>query len=252
MLPISDIERLTKERTKNVAAATHNFSHLKRTAEGARWFCKVLDGTKEEQEISYVAGLVHDFERPLSEVEHKDISFTEAKRFLEDFQINKDQKKKILSMVKEHRYVSDMPILQQCLFLSDKLLEQSGAYIIFRRCVYVGECLDFMKTDFSKATVFHWKERMGRFKPAVFDKRFRALAEYQYAWQKTFLTAFNNNENWAVDMARVCYEVGRKHNKTLEGTIRTINTTKEGKRFKDEALSYISGRKFTEFRKMIA
>ncbi len=251
MLPVRRIEDMTRKRTKNVSAVTHNFDHLKRTAIGARWFCKVLGGKKEDQDIAYVAGLVHDFGRPLSEIEHKDISFTEAQKFLANFSIGSRAKNKILKMVKEHRYSSDKPLMDQCLFLSDKLLEQSGAYIIFRRCVYAGECVDFKSMTFSDAITSHWKVRMKRFHPGMFDKKFATLAEYQYEWQTRFFSAFSDGEEWAVDIAKKCYDSGRNHDKTLAAIISSMKTAKEGKKFKDEALSYIRGRKFRQFGKMV-
>lgn len=253
MLPINDIEKKVQERTKNIKFVSHSFNHLKRTAVGARWFTKIFSGTNEQQEIAYIAGLIHDFERPLSEkIEHKDISKEEAEKFLKQFVFDEAIKEKIIKMVEEHRYVSELPLLEQCLFLSDKLLEQSGAFIIFRRCVYIGECLDFKEKPFHDSIIEHWKMRMNRFKPEKFHEKLSKLAHHQYDWQTRFFCAFENNEDWAVNIAKLCYDEGRSQAKTLVQIIEDIPAKGEGNEFKNEALLYIGGEKFPQFEKMIS
>ena len=252
MLPIKEIETLVKERTKNVLSVSHDFDHLKRTAIGAKWFAEIFGCTEKEQQAAYIAGLVHDFERPLSEVEHKYISLNEAKKFLGNFLIENKTKNKILKMVEEHRYVSDLSLTQPCLFLSDKLLEQSGAFIVFRRCTYIGECLDFKDVPFFDAMVSHWKTRMNKFKPEKFHKKVSKLANYQYDWQIRFFKALEINEDWAITIAKECYGIGQNHNKTLVNTIKNIKVEKDGIDFKKEALLYIEGKKFNEFKELVS
>ena len=251
MLPIKKIESSVAEKMRNAASAVHGFDHLKRTALGAVWFAKALGLDLKEQQIFYVAGLVHDFDRPLSEKEHKDINAAAADRFLRQFKIEDIIRRRIVGLVEQHRTFSKKPLADQCLFLSDKLLEQSGAYIIFRRCVYVGECLDFKEEDFYESMIFHWKERMNKFRPEKFHKNMSSLAHYQYGWQTRFFEALESGQEWAVSIAKECYDVGKTHRKTLLRTIEEMIPWQEGKEFKEEALLYVKGEKFGDFEKLI-
>jgi len=253
MLPIEKIEKKVYERTKDIRFVSHGFDHLKRTAIGAKWFAQVFGGSESQQSIAYTAGLVHDFERPRSEkIEHKGISASEAREFLKQFDFDSEIKKKIIKLVEEHRYVSNLPLIDQVLFLSDKILEQSGAFIIFRRCVYTGECIDFEGKPFFESITTHWKARMARFKPQVYNQKVSRLANYQYSWQLRFFKAFENSEDWAADIAKQCYEEGKKQKKNIIQIIENIETNGEGNDFKKEALLYIKGKKFDEFKKLVS
>ena len=252
-LPIEEIEKKVYERTKDIRFVSHGFDHLKRTAIGAKWFAQLFGGSERQQNIAYIAGLVHDFERPRSEkIEHKDISAEEARKFLEQFRFAAEIIEQIIRMVEEHRYVSNLPPINQTLFLSDKILEQSGAFIIFRRCVYAGECIDFEGKPFFESITAHWKARMARFRPQVYNQKVSRLANYQYDWQLRFFKAFENSEDWAVDIAKQCYEEGKKQKKSIVQIVEDIEVSNDGKDFKEEALLYINGKKFKRFEEMIA
>lgn len=89
-MKIKQIEQFVKNKTKNVFSVTHNFGHLKRTAVGAKWFVKILGGTKEEEKLAYIAGLLHDIKRPTTEkICHAKASAESARKILKKFKLKK-------------------------------------------------------------------------------------------------------------------------------------------------------------------
>lgn len=252
VLPLKDIETAIKARTQNLSEV-HGFGHLKRTAIGAQFFAKVFKTPIQEQEIAYTAGLIHDLERPNTEkIDHADISVREAREFLTNFSINQEIKDEILLLIQTHRHPQDIPLNQQWVYLSDKLLEQSGAYVIFRRSYYVGECEDFTDISLEDALKSHMNARMEKFRPDVFHKKVRNLASYQYQWQVEFINSFLNKEKWATRLARQFGEYGRKKMPELGKLIKTFEPiTHQDQKIKEETLSYITGNKYSFFEKLL-
>lgn len=253
MLSTEQIESLVKEETKNVESIVHDFSHLKRTAIGARWFVKILKGPKYDQELAYIAGLLHDIVRPPTEkICHAKASSERSREILDKFDIDKRDKGEVIRAVAHHREKQDWQSpLHQSVFLADKIFEQMGAFIIFRRCMYVGECSDYAEEDALKSIIEHFQKKVVKFTPSEFPEKFRELANYQYKWVVEFANSLKNNEEWAVNLAMYGYNAGKSKN-LLEGTILNFNpdTEKEKKVYK-EASDYIKQKKFEEFRKLI-
>jgi len=252
MLPIKDIEIHLKRELKN-NKSVHSFGHLKRTATGAKWFAKLFGYNKKERDIAYLSGLIHDLKRPLSEkIEHSGISVREAEKILERFGVERDVKNEILSLIKIHRGFSNEPLFKQSVFLSDKILEQMGAYLVFRRCMYIGECLDFKNVEFGKAIVFHTSEKTKEYTPGKFLEKLRPLIEYQYQWLVDFLSGFKKDKKWAIYLAKKAYDNGRTHELSLDDLIKFFKPKfEEDERMKKEALDYINGKKFKEFERLI-
>jgi HD superfamily phosphodiesterase len=217
MLPIKEIESLARERTRNVVSVTHDFGHLKRVAVGAAWFVKVLGGTKEEQDMAYAAGLLHDIVRPASEkVCHAKASARESEKILSALGVEKAAREKMVRAIRDHRLpVKWVSPLHQSIYLADKILEQMGALVAFRRCYYVGECADYRGVKMEEAFRRHFSYRM--------DRR----------------------------MGRHMYEAARKR-MLLEDAIKSYRPdTKGAERYKKEVTDYLNGRKFGGFRKLV-
>jgi len=227
--------------------------HLTRTATGAKWFTQVFGGTNEEQDVSYVAGLIHDLMRPPTEnVDHTEISIREATNVLSKFTIPSDISQKILRCIEEHRIFHDIPIIQQSVFLSDKLLEQSGAYLIFRRSYYIGECVDFTDIPFEEAVVTYWKRRMEKFFPENFHLKVRDLAQYQFTFPQSFFHAFQTKAPWAQTLAREFYSYGRNKQINLDDLIESYKSTDpQIMVLQQEAKEYIHGMKYNQFQTLI-
>jgi len=253
MLPIKEIEEFVKSETKNVDSIAHDFGHLKRTAIGARWFVKILNGDKKEQDLAYIAGLLHDIVRaPTDKISHIKNGVEKTRKILEQFKLEKTVTNKIIEAIKMHGEPGiQKDVLQQSVFLADKILEAMGAYVVFRRAIYHAESSDFSGMSLEEATIYHYTWRMKKFNPSVFHKKFSKLITYQYYWPLHFLNAFKRKEEWALYLERVGYEYGSKK-LPIEELIKNFEPKfKEDEKYKKEALFYIQGKKFEEFEKMI-
>lgn len=250
-LPIQEIEEKIKSQTTSLSEV-HGYGHLRRTAIGARFFSRFFGESEEDQGIAYVAGLIHDLERPNTEkIDHSDISVREATKFLASFSIEQGIKDKIILLIQTHRHAQDIPLSEQWVYLSDKLFEQMGAYVIFRRGYYVGECEDFMDISMNEAFSSHMKTRMKKFHPDVFNIKLRKLAEYQYKWEEEFITAFEKKEKWAYQLTQQFYIAGREKT-PFESLINSfLPLGVEDQKFKDEAVEYMHGKKYPFFESLL-
>lgn len=252
-MEIKKIEGFVKKETKNVVSVVHDFGHLKRTAIGAKWFVKILGGDKKEQKLAYIAGLFHDIVRPASEnVCHAKASAEKSREILKQFKLNKADLERIILAMKDHREkLKWKSPLHSSVFFADKILEQMGPLVVFRRCMYIGECIEYKNTAFRETIIIHFKERLIKFNPDEFPKKFSELVNYQYFWPKKFLEMFENNKEWAIEIAKHFYKYGRKK-MNLEEVIKGFESkNKEGKKYKKEALEYIREKKFKFFDRLI-
>ncbi len=253
MFPVDDIESLVRKETMNVFSVIHDFGHLRRTAVGAKWFVKVLGGSSEEQEKAYIAGLLHDIVRPASEREcHAKASAYRAKEILLKFNIGPDSLQEIITAILSHRKKHEWTsALHQSVFLADKILEQMGALVAFRRSVWVGECDDYKDIEPEDIILKHFEKRLAMFTPGDFPVRFSSLVEYQYKWSVELTEALRNNEQWASELVGYGYDAGRMKT-NFEDTIAKFNPKAPvQEKIHKEALLYIKGRKFSQFEKMV-
>lgn len=245
------LEDYVKSKTTHIELFTHDFGHLKRVAIGAKWFVKILGGREKEQQLAYVAGLLHDIVRPSTELkDHAKESAEEAKQILQKFEMDAKDIEGVCEAIESHRAKHDWKTpLHQSVFLADKILEQMGAYVAFRRCMYVAECKDYCAFEgISK----QFEKRMKKFTPDEFPKEFLKLAKTQFELVIKFVNAFKNKEHWALSIAKESYDNGKKHAKTIEEMIIEYKPiSEEDKEYKRDALNYIEGRTFKEFEKLV-
>ncbi len=253
MIPLKQIESIAMERTRNVVSVTHDFGHLKRVAIGASWFVKVLGGGKEEQDMAYAAGLLHDIFRPASEkVCHAKSSAIESEKILSDLNVEKADKEKIIQAIRDHRLpVKWTSTLHQSVYLADKILEQMGAFVAFRRCYYVGESEDYKGEEMARAFKEHFAYRMDRIKKTDFPSSVSRLVDYQWKWLLDFSILLNREEPWTVRMGRHMYEAAQKRMLLDKAMGSYRPDTKEAEMYMKEAVDYMNGKKFVEFGRLV-
>jgi len=253
MLPIKEIEKFVKKETKNVSSVVHDFGHAKRTAIWTKWFVKILGGTKEDEKLAYIAGLLHDIVRPPSNICHAAASAEKSRKILKKFKLSDIGIEKIVSAIATHRDMSRCEtILQKALIYADKIPEQMGAFIVFRRCMFIGECIEYENREFHDVIISHFEEKLTKYSPKDFPKRFSKFLKYQYELPKKFWLAFQNNEDWSVEIARYFYDCGKSGVKFEKAIKRFKPKYKQSKLYKKEALNYINGKLTKKFQEMIA
>ncbi len=254
-MEIEPLENYCKPIYERAPSVIHNWGHAKRTAVGAKWFVKLLGGTKEEEELAYIAGILHDIVRPNTEkVDHAQASADEARKILKKFEFEEEKIQLIVQSVRGHRKkpAKWLSPLHQSVFLSDKLLEQMGAYVVFRRATYAGEVKEYADMEAKEAIPIRWNNALKKTEKQFFVEKFHELYDYQNAWQMEFIEAFEKNEKWANRLGSYSFGQGRKKNSSLDQAIYDFepNSEKEEK-FRSEALDYMQGKKFAEFKKMV-
>ena len=249
------IESLLTRSLQGKDSATHSFLHFKRTAIGARWFVEILGGNRRDQELAYIAGLLHDLDRPLSEeIDHAEVSAAKAREWLYgNFDLDERDITRIVQAIRDHRLpVRWKTALHQSVYLSDKILEQMGAYVVFRRCLFIAECLDYRGLPFEEAMLCHWHSRSSRFNAKMFPCRFRKLVKYQYWWPAKFYEGFRKKKAYAIELTNFCYNEIIRGEKSVETMVNGFKPMEdEGERFRKEALLYITGEKFREFKNLV-
>lgn len=105
-----------------------------------------------------------------------------------------------------------------------------GAYVIFRRSVFVGECRDYKDKPFLWSIKHQFKRRLERFGEKALEKE----------------------EEWTVDLGREGYEIGKTRISRVDEFIQGFHhNNSKAEKVRKEALEYIEGKKFTDFKKLI-
>lgn len=233
----------------------HRWGHIERTTLGAKWFVRILGGSKEEEELALIGGILHDIVRPNTEkVDHAQASADETERVLRKFKFDESKIPLVVQAVRDHRKKPKKwdSALHQSVFLSDKLLEQMGPYVVFRRLVYTGELKDYKELDAEEAIIASWKRALKKTEKQLFPEKFSELYDYQNRWQIEFIDCFEKGEEWAVKMGRRFFQEGREKTKDFERMIPEFKPdTKRGAEFRKEALDYMEGKKFIDYERII-
>jgi len=237
---------------------THDLGHLQRTARGARWIVRMVGGSQEEQMLAYAAGWLHDLERPFDhDVDHAQKSADKSKHILNKLDFSQDQIEKICRAVRDHSEKEEWNSpLHGSVYGADKLLEGMGAYIIFRRGVWIGESPDYANKTPLAANIAHFENRMEQHGKDNFPHKLKEVVDYQFKWQQDFLQALREEEDYALEIMNYCYQAGQKAN-TENGTrfaeviINFTTNHEQGKKLKDEAENYLAGGLFKKLARLV-
>jgi len=255
MLPVDEIEKAVKEKAEEALSVVHAFDHLKRTAIGAKWFAGLMGASEEEAEKSYLCGLLHDIYRPPSAEAHDaslEKDYEEAKKILNRFNLPEKVVEEIALPIKKHRAsFKGNGIIHQCVFLADKILENMGAIVVFRRSIYIGENPKYKGVLFEEATKMQYERGMKKYDQWSFPERFTELFNYQHKWPVEYFEAFRNREKWAVRLEEYCRKRGESKGEFVESVGQFGPIDEKDKEYKEETLQYIKGQKFKFFEGLI-
>ena len=254
-----DVSQLT-EYCKNVYARAesviHQWGHIWRTTQGAVWFVKISGGSQREQLLAYVAGILHDIVRPITEETcHAQASADKALLILEDYsEFTLPEEEEIYQAIKDHRNPTSWKTpVHQSVYLSDKVLEHMGAYLDFRGAVWAGELshTDLEGLEPVDAVITYYQKASSKFLTGIFPHFVRKVVEYQIGWNRKYLSALKNGESWACQIAETFFNYGRqKHD--FENTLLSF-CPQEGEQqtWAHEMKTYVAGQKFSMFQTLI-
>lgn len=253
MLPLTKIEQLIK-RCDSRNDPVHDSSHLRRVAEGAAWFVKVAGGNSTEQQAAYIAGLLHDIVRPLTnKAGHEVASARVAARVLKALKFEAEIASQIVTAIADHGGTRSWnSTLHEAVFFADKVFEQMGALVLFRRCTWVGECADTHQTTVLASVAQQFAIKLKKYRPTAFARPFRQLVAAQYTWPMQFLKALRAGEGWALYMATAGFCNGALDRLPIDKFVRNfIPIAEQDAAARTEALKYLRGEKWLEWAVLI-
>ncbi len=234
--------------------AAHDAGHLKRVAIYASELVDIMGGTEREKELTYIAGLFHDVIRYPTKG-HDQRSAEETKRILPEYGFKSEDIDAIYDAIKDH---NELPVwgenkLADAIVLADKLFEANGAYICFRRAMFMAQTSDEIrqKQTAIDATLDESKVRMENFNASKYPLQFQELAYSQQKWQEEFKDALEKKDDWAVHLTKTMYAFGKGTAGLNEAIMQYEPKYELDKLFKEEAVKYIKGEKTNEFMALI-
>ena len=254
MLPIKKIELIVQNFDRESDAA-HDLGHLRRVASGAQWFVRMSDGNNEEQQMAYVAGLLHDICRPKSgNADGHEIASAElSRKLLLKLNVDSETIEQVTDAISSHRAPAkwNSPA-HESVFFADKVFELMGAMILFRRTVWVGEHREFHNETVTDSIIDRFESSNRKHRPSHFNKSFRKLVNEQYSWPVRFLRALQDEEAWALYLGAAGFSNGAHEKKPINVFMRSFKPIeREDAKAKTEALKYFNGRKWNDWAAMV-
>lgn len=255
---MQNLTEYCKSEYEKAESVIHQWGHIIGTANGAVWFVKVLGGDEREQQLAYVAGILHDIVRPDTElICHAKASSERAVQILQNYpEFTENEKEKICEAVRDHRGPVEWKTLpHQCVFLSDKLFEHMGAYLDFRACVWVGELShsDCKGIEPIEAIIGYYNKRASKRKLSElgFPPFVAELVDYQAGWNWRYKEALEKGEEWAIDMATRLYDSGREK-EDFDAMLMSFKPKNEKQSdWTNEMKDYLQGKKFQYFQGLL-
>jgi len=264
--------------------SAHNLGHVQRVSFYAAEYVKLMGGGRKKRAQARIAGLAHDrFRLGTDSMAEKAAKvLTHEQRGAEHMKpmfarrYKKSASKAIISAMAEH---GELPALNEAgknlardgVVFADKFFEANGAYIGFRRSMFMAERADLRKkaiekgldltnpVDIQKAAV--------EFTLAESDKRIKAFSDlskipphlhpfvkYQVQWQFKLVEGLKSSDRGIVNLVTTLFSEGlKKNSRDLGEMIRTYKPIAQSDAaFKHEAMDYLDGKlveKFTQLTK---
>ena len=264
-------------------SSAHNFGHVSRVAFYATEYVKAMGGGRKKQAATKIAGFAHDRLRDSED------SLAQAARGIEAHEIRgakymlplfekrykRSIAKKINEAMAKHGELPELNevgknVVRDAVVFADKFFEANGAYIAFRRPMFLGERKDIRKRlaekglnpknrgDAEKAavafTIEESDKRIKRFSDlSKTPIHLRKFLEYQVNWQKKLVEGLKSGDVAIVNLVTELYLEGLKsHPKDLVEVISSYKPIgRADAEFKEEAMRYLDGKLAGKFKELL-
>jgi len=261
------------EMSKEVTSA-HHFGHVSRVSLYAGKLVNFMGGQKKLQYLARISGYSHDRIRdPTELVSHEERSASYMRELLK----KRYEKKPMKIIYEASRRHGELPalsevgknIVRDSIVFADKFFEANGAYIAFRRAMFMGERVDRRKQaegkgwdlkkpeDIRKAAIEFTKDESVKRIKAFSDlskipEFMHPFVKYQVEWQKRLLSGLEKGEPGMINLVTTLYTEGLKEKpRQLDPVIKEYKPiAKEDAKFKKEAIDYLDGKLFTKFEEL--
>ena len=256
------------EKSGEISSA-HNIGHVQRVSMYATKYAEFVGAKPAIQQQTRIAGISHDRIRDKTEqYSHEE---TSGKFMGEKFakRYGKRPTKRMTEAIVKHGGLPELNrvgknIARDAVVFADKFFEANGAYIAFRRAMFMGERVDRRKemqekhlTPEQAAVDFTVDESIKRIKAfsdlSKIPKYLHPFVEYQVAWQKRLLEGLQKREPGIVNLAQTLFKEGLKAKpKPLDEAIKSYRPiTKEDAAFKAETMRYFNGELWEIFKQLV-
>lgn len=256
------------EKSGEISSA-HNIGHVQRVSTYATKYAEFMGAKPAIQQQTRIAGISHDRIRDKTEqYSHEETSgrFIEGKIKL---RYSKRAVNRIAEAIKKH---GEMPplnkvgknIARDAVIFADKFFEANGAYIAFRRAMFMGERVDRRAemqqkglTPEQAAIDFTLDESTKRIKAfsdlSKIPKFLHPFVKYQVAWQHRLVEALQKREPGMVNLVQALFKEGLKQKpRQLDKVIREYQPiSSEDAAFKAETMRYLDGKLWETFKRLV-
>jgi hypothetical protein len=267
---------------EGILTSVHNLGHVQRVSHYAGMYAGIMGSGANVVHQAKIAGWAHDRVRKATDSiaqglkgkEHEALGAEYMRPMLERRYSKKDSARILEAMAKH----GEMPTLdkigneiaREAVIYADKFFEANGAYIAFRRSMFMGERADWrdeMKTRKIKltdnkavsdlaveATLKETKKRISAFSNlSTIPEHMHDLVKYQVQWQHKLQKGLESKDPGTVKLVTFMFKEGLKKNpRDLAVAIKSYRPIGElDLAFKKEAENYLSGKLAGTFRKLI-
>ena len=263
--------------------SAHNLGHVQRVSYYAGMYAGMMGAGANVVHQARIAGWSHDRIRDASdtiaqklrgEQTHEALGAEYMKPMFDKRYSEKDSKAITKAMAK-HGTMPKMDrigqeVAREGVIYADKFFEANGAYIAFRRAMFMGERKDWRAervkrkikltdnqamTDLAvEATLKETTKRIAKFSDlSSIPKHMHDLVKYQVEWQHKLQKGLETKNPGVVKLATFMFREGlKKKPKDLAVAIKDYQPIgRIDAAFKNEAEAYLNGQLATKFRKLI-
>ncbi len=274
---------MNKMGNEGLLTSAHNLGHVQRVSLYAREYVKLMGGGREERAQAGIAGLAHDRLRDAADsmqqkAEKKVTHEQKGAEYMDPLVKKRYGKKHAIAIIEAMAKHGELPALNEvsknlardAVVFADKFFEANGAYIGFRRSMFMAERADLRKkavekgwdltkpVDIQKAAVeFTLEESAKRIKAfsdlSKIPTHLHPFVKYQVQWQFKLVQGLTAGDKGIVNLATTLYSEGLKKNpRDLGEMIRLYKPIdKSDAAFKQEAMDYLNGKLAERFRKLV-
>lgn len=260
---------------KGEISSAHSPGHWQRANHYAGKYVEFMGGNPAMQSQARIAGWTHDRIRyPTEERKHEPVSGEfMGKLFQRRYGVKPTAQ--MTEAISRHGELPNLTELgrntiHEGLVYADKFFEANGAYIAFRRAMFMGKKKDrrteAQEKGYDLNTVKGRREAAIDFVLNETEKRLSAYSDkskvpellhgfldYQVEWQKRLQNGLQRRQKWAVNLVEKVFAEGlRESPSLLDDIIRNYEpVARIDAEFQREALRYLDGGLWKEFKKRV-
>ncbi len=272
----------TQMGQKGELTSAHNLGHVQRVSLYAGEYVKTMGGGLKKQARARIGGLAHDrFRDAADSMKQKEQNIetheTKGARYMQPLFEKRYGSKSARVIAEAMGKHGSLPALSEVgknlerdgIAFADKFFEANGAYIGFRRSMFMGERADW-KAEAIKRDVAHnpaalrylaveailkeSEKRVAAFSDlSKIPTHMHKFVKYQVEWQHKLVAGLQAGDKGIVNLTTVLFAEGLKEKpRDLGELIKTYKPVAQSDAaFKQEAMDYLNGKLAVKFKQLL-